>query len=230
MKKLMFAVAACAAMVAFAEDETLQQAANDPQIVQEAADDPAGAQIIIGDDGEMKIIAVGVGTYDFLDEDEFLDARNEAERNAKEHLVKFMQSSFSTETTAENASKKAKSLSKNGGATNKAVSKEQIKTTVNVVKEGASKILAGVIVLKEEKIPSKTDDESGTYRVTIGVSPLSLAAATKISNDMSQSVHDQNNYQPKQGGSTGSGVGGSNGGSQKKGVNEYKVRRSRSAF
>ena len=100
-------------------------------------------------------------------EDEFKDARAEATRNAKAHIVKFFKENFSTEEQATNATKKAKSLHKEGNAEQVSVSKEQLKTTVEVVKSDANKVLSGVVVLKEQKIPSS--NSGGTIRVTVGV-------------------------------------------------------------
>ena len=222
MKKLMIAITACAAMIVFAEtDPALQTAANDPSVAQMAEQDPDGCQVFIADDGSMKVISTGTGVYDFSDEDEIQDARKEATRNAKAQIVKFFQENFSTEEQATNATKKAKSMHKDGENESVSVSKEALKTTVEVVKSGAEKVLSGVVVLKDEKIPSSKS--GGTIRVTVGVSSITLKAAEEISNKMTDSVNNQNNHKT-QGPSTGPN-GGANGP-----ANNYNVRRSRGAF
>ena len=224
MKKLIIVSALCAAFFATAQDAGLAAAANDPSVAQMAQDDPDGCQVFIGEDGSMKVISTGTGVYDFNDEDEIKDARDEATRNAKAHIVKFFKENFSTEEQATNATKKAKTLNKNGDQEQVSVSKEQIKTTVSVVKSGAEKVLSGVVVLKDEKLPSS--NSGGTIRVTVGVSSTTLKAAAEVSNRMTDSVHQQDTYKP----TTGSGAGGARGGSGSGPANTHQIRRSSGAF
>lgn len=208
MKKLMFAVAICATMIAMsAPDAGMQQAANDPSVAQMAEEDPDGVQMFVGDDGDMKWISTGTGVYDFTDEDEIADARKEATRNAKAHIVKYFKENFSTEEEATNASKKAKSLQSDGENEQISISKEQIKTTVEVIKSNASKILTGIVVIKEQKIPSSK--KGGTIRVTVGFSKKTIEAAAKGSNAMTQGVSDQDNFKPTTNGTGNGGNGGS---------------------
>ena len=228
MKKLLIAVAMCAtfSVCAQQQDAGLQAAANDPAVAQMAEQDPEGCQVFVDADGSMKVISTGTGTYDFNDEDEFKDARAEATRNAKAHLVKFFKENFSTEEQATNATKKAKSLHKEGNTAQESVSKEQLKTTVEVVKSDANKVLSGVVVLKEQKIPSS--NSGGTIRVTVGVSSTTLKAATKVSIDMSNAVQQQDSPRP-----AGAGVGapgGGNGGSANGPANNGYILKSKGAF
>lgn len=226
MKKLMFVAVISAFTMLHADDAaSLKEAANNPAVAAMASEDPDGCQVFIDDDGSMKIISTGTGVYDFADEDEIADARKEATRNAKAHIVKFFKEKFSTEEEATNATKKAKSLHSDGENETVSVSKEQLKTTVEVVKSGAEKVLAGVVVLKDEKIPSSK--KGGTIRVTVGVSSTTLAAATKLSNGMTQSVHDQDNYKPT---TNPAGAGSKNGNGANGPANTPKVRKSRGAF
>ena len=224
MKKLIIGMMICATAVAVqAQDAGLKAAADNPAVAQMAEEDPDGCQVFIDNDGSMKIISTGTGVYDFNDPDEVADARKEATRNAKAHIVKFFKENFSTEEQATNATKKAKSLHTDGENETVSVSKEQIKTTVEVVKSGAEKVLSGVVVLKDEKIPKSK--RGGTVRVTVGVSSTTLKAAESVSNAMTDSVNRQNSHQT---GPAPSGRGG-NGGSDGS-ANEHQVRRSRGAF
>ena len=226
MKKLLIAATRCVAFsVCAQQDAGLAAAANDPAVAQMAEQDPDGCQVFVDEDGSMKVISTGTGVYDFADEDEIKDARAEATRNAKAHIVKFFKENFSTEEQATNATKKAKSLHKEGNTEQVSVSKEQLKTTVEVVKSDANKVLSGVVVLKDEKIPSS--NSGGTIRVTVGVSSTTLKAAAQISNGMTEAVHQQDNYRPSGAGAgaTGGGNGAGNGP-----VNRPQVRRSRGAF
>ena len=228
MKKLLIAVAMCATFSVFAQqqDAGLAAAANDPAVAQMAEQDPEGCQVFVDADGSMKVISTGTGTYDFNDEDEFRDARAEATRNAKAHIVKFFKENFSTEEQATNATKKAKTMNQDGGNVQKSVSKEAISTVVTVVKSDAQKVLSGVVVLKEQKIPSSNN--GGTIRVTVGVSSITLKAAAQISNKMTDSVHQQDTYKPNGGGAS-SPVGGNGGGANGPANNGY-ILRSKGAF
>ena len=226
MKKLLIVATMCAVVSAYAQqqDAGLAAAANDPAVAQMAEQDPDGCQVFVDADGSMKVISTGTGVYDFADEDEIKDARAEATRNAKAHIVKFFKENFSTEEQATNATKKAKSLHKDGNSEQVSVSKEQLKTTVEVIKSDANKVLSGVVVLKDEKIPSS--NSGGTIRVTVGVSSTTLKAAVQVSNGMTEAVHQQDTYKPGAGaGATGGGNGLGNGP-----ANMPQVRRSRGAF
>ena len=192
----MIVVAVCAAfsLSYAAADAEMQKAANDPSVAQMAEEDPDGVQMFVGDDGDLKWISTGTGVYDFTDEDEIADARKEATRNAKAHIVKYFKENFSTAESASNACTKVKSLHSDGENEQISVSKEQIKTTVEVVKSDANKILSGIVVVKEQKIPSSK--KGGTVRVTVGFSGKTIAAAAQGSNAMTQSVYDQDTYKP----------------------------------
>lgn len=152
--------------------EDFQAAANDPSVAQMAQEDPDGCRIFIADDGSMKVISTGTGVYDFNDNDEIQDACKEATRAAKAHLVKFFTENFSTEEQATNATKKAKCLHSDGKNKTVAVSKETLKATIEVVNRNKYAILSGVVVLKDETIPSVKS--GGTVRVTVGVSSTTL--------------------------------------------------------
>lgn len=205
MKKLLIVAALTFAFTAVyaAGDTEMQAAANDPAVAQMAEEDPDGVQMFVGDDGDLKWISVGTGVYDFTDEDEIADARKEAIRNAKAHIVKYFKENFSTEEEATNASKKAKSLHSDGENEQISISKEQVKTTVEAYKSNASKVLSGIVVISEKKIPSSK--KGGTIRVTVGFSAKTIAGATKGSNLMTDSVNAQDDHKPGQGGNGGLG-------------------------
>ena len=228
MKKLLIVAALTFAFSAVyaAGDAEMQAAANDPAVAQMAEEDPDGVQMFVGDDGDMKWISTGTGVYDFTDEDEIADARKEATRNAKAHIVKYFKENFSTEEEATNASKKAKSLHSDGENEQVSISKEQIKTTVEVIKSNSSKVLSGIVVIKEQKIPSSK--KGGTIRVTVGFSKKTIEAAAQGSNAMTQGVHDQDTYKPTTKG--GNGGNGGNGGSPAGRSNNGYQRRSRTVL
>lgn len=200
MKKLMFALVACSAMVAVAAvEQGLQDAANDPSVAQMAEEDPDGVQVFADDNGGFKLISCGRGTYDFTDEDEIADAVKDATRNAKAHIVKFFQENFKTSEDAANATKKAKSLHSDGENETVSISKETLKTTVEAFHNDAEKVLSGIVVIKEQKVPSSK--KGGKVLVTVGWSSLTQKAATQVNNGMTDGVNQQR--QPGQNGGNG---------------------------
>jgi hypothetical protein len=224
MKKLMFAIIACSAMAAVAAvEQGLQDAANDPSVAQMAEEDPDGVQVFADDNGGFKLISCGRGTYDFTDEDEIADAVKEATRNAKAHIAKFFQENFKTSEDAANATKKAKSLHSDGENETVSISKETVKTTVETFHSDAQKVLSGIVVIKQQKVPSSK--KGGKVLVTVGWSSLTQKAATDANNGMTDGVNAQR--QPGQG--TGNGGVRPNGGANTPG-NNPTIKRSKGLF
>ena len=157
----------------------LQKTAAAPEI-QKQFDQPDGAAIFMKPDGSFQILARGSGTYDFDDVDDVNDARKEGTLKAKAALAKFMKEKLSTEEAFASASKKVKSITKDGQTQTANVTEESIKTNAQLIRNSADAILKGVITLKEQKIPSK--GSSGEIQVTVGVSSKTLKAVGKLVN------------------------------------------------
>lgn len=226
MKKLMFAVTLCAAFAAVAEVEKgLQDAANDPSVAQMAEEDPDGVQVFADDNGGFKLISCGRGTYDSTDEDEIADAVKEATRNAKAHIAKYFQENFKTAEDASTATKKAKSLHSDGENETVSISKETVKTTVETFHSDAQKVLSGIVVIKQQKVPSSK--RGGKVLVTVGWSSLTQAAATQVNNGMTDGVNSMR--QPGQSGGVGAGPANGNGGGNSP-ANKPVVKKSRGLF
>lgn len=147
-------------------------------------DEPDGVSIRVADDGSYKVIAIGTGTYDFNDPDDILEARKEAERNAKAAIAKFFNESLATEESATAQMSKVKKMDSDGKTSTTSVSKNSAKETLSAIRSSAKKLLTGVVVLEDEKVPS---GNGGTYRVMVGVSSTTIGAATALSNGMSES-------------------------------------------
>ena len=145
---------------------------------------PDGVSINVADDGSYKIISIGTGTYDFNDPDDILDARKAAELNAKAARAKFFNESLATEESATAQMSKVKKMDSDGKTSNVSVSKNSAKETLSTIRSSAKKLLTGVVVLEDEKVPS---GNGGRYRVMIGVSSKTIGAATALSNGMSES-------------------------------------------
>ena len=152
---------------------------------QDIKDAPDGAAIKLFPDGGYQITAVGTGTYDFNDPDDIKDARKEAEMRAKAAIAKFLKEDISTSEGMEEASKKVKSVSSDGQTQSTSVSKTSVKTAMESIRNSASALLTGVVVLQDAKIPS---GNGGTYKVMVGVSSKTVKAAGAAANGISGSL------------------------------------------
>lgn len=150
---------------------------------QDIKDAPDGAAIKLFPDGGYQITAVGTGVYDFNDPDDIKDARKEAEMRAKAAIAKFLKEDISTSEGMDEASKKVKSVSSDGQTQSTSVSKTSVKTAMESIRNSASALLRGVVVLQDAKIPNEGKD-GGTYKVMVGVSSKTTAAATTVADDL----------------------------------------------
>jgi len=155
---------------------------------QDIKDAPDGAAIKLFPDGGYQITAVGTGTYDFNDPDDIKDARKEAEMRAKAAIAKFLKEDIASSEGMEEASKKVKSVSSDGTTQSTSVSKTSVKTAMESIKNSASALLTGVVVLQDAKIPS---GNGGSYKVMVGVSSKTTAAATAAANGIAGSINDR---------------------------------------
>ena len=154
---------------------------------QDIKEAPDGAAIKLFPDGGYQITAVGTGTYDFNDPDDIKDARKEAEMRAKAAIAKFLKEDISSAEGMEEASKKVKSVSSDGTTQSTSVSKTSVKTAMESIRNSASALLTGVVVLQDAKIPTPGKD-GGTYKVMVGVSSKTTAAANAAANGISGSL------------------------------------------
>ncbi len=143
---------------------------------QDIKEAPDGATIKLFPDGAYQVISVGTGVYDFNDPDDIKDARKAAEMRAKAAIAKFLKEEISTQEGMDEASKKVKSMSSDGKTQTSSVSKTSVKTTMESIRNSANALLTGVVVLQDAKIPTP-GKEGGTYRVMVGVSSKTVAAA-----------------------------------------------------
>ena len=162
---------------------------------QDIKDAPDGAAIKLFPDGAYQITAVGTGVYDFNDPDDIKDARKEAEMRAKAAIAKFLKEDISTSEGMEEASKKVKSVSSDGQTQKSSVSKTTVKTAMESIKNSASALLTGVVILQDAKIPS---GNGGTYKVMVGVSSKTTAAANTAANDIAGSLNNRDASAPAQ--------------------------------
>ena len=157
---------------------------------QDIKDAPDGASIKLFPDGAYQITAVGTGVYDFNDPDDIKDARKEAEMRAKAAIAKFLKEDIASSEGMEEASKKVKNVSSDGKTQTSNVSKTTVKTAMESIRSSASALLTGVVVLQDAKIPS---GNGGTYKVMVGVSSKTTAAANAAANGITASLNNRDN-------------------------------------
>lgn len=155
---------------------------------QDIIDAPDGAAIKLFPDGGYQITAVGTGVYDFNDPDDIKDARKAAEMRAKAAIAKFLKEDVSSTEGMAEASKKVKHVSSDGQTQSARVSKTTVKTALESIRNSASALLTGVVVLKDAKIPN---GNGGTYKVMVGVSSKTVAAAGAAAKSMAGSLADR---------------------------------------
>ena len=155
---------------------------------QDIKDAPDGAAIKLSPDGSYKITAVGTGVYDFNNPRAISMARKQAEMRAKAAIAKFLKEDLSTKEGMDEACKNASSMSSDGQGQSSSASMETVSTTMESIRNSADALLTGVVVLQDEKIPS---GNGGSYRVMVGVSSKTTAAANAAANGVASSLNNR---------------------------------------
>ena len=153
---------------------------------QDIKEAPDGVTIKLFPDSSYQITAVGTGIYDFNDPDDIRDARKVAEMRAKAAIAKFLKEDISTKEGLDAASQKVRNMSSDGQDASTVVSKTSVKMTMESICNSAQALLTGVIVLKDAKIPS---GNGGSYKVMVGVSSKTTAAANAAANGIARSLN-----------------------------------------
>lgn len=159
---------------------------------QDIKDAPDGAAIKLFPDGKYQITAVGTGVYDFNDPDDIKDARKDAEMRAKAAIAKFLKEDISTAEGMAEVSKKVKSVSSDGQTQSTSVSKTSVKTAMESIRNSASALLTGVVVLQDTKIPNE-GKAGGTYKVMVGVSSKTTLVANAAANGIAGAINSGEN-------------------------------------
>ena len=154
------------------------QGAAQADMAARTAQEPDGCQFKAQQDGSFSYISWGSGTYDFNDEDDIADARQEAEMKAKAAIAKYMNQQVTTDEESKQASRKSKKQTSENGEKTSAVSKETEKLITNYIRVHSSELLKGVVVLHEQKIPN--NNGGGKMRVCVGISAKTQKAAAAL--------------------------------------------------
>jgi hypothetical protein len=157
----------------------LTKAAASPEVAREL-DGPDGATMQLTADGGWRIFAIGRGTYDFDDNDDIQQARQEAMLQAKAHIAKFMGETVTSDETLGRLSEKKKSLSSSGAGS---VEKTDVKTMTTMIRSQAKQLLAGVITLETSQQPNPKGG-GGTFVVKMGISNKTVAVSGRAKGDI----------------------------------------------
>lgn len=151
-------------------------------------EEPDGAAVKLTPDGGFQVTAIASGEYLFNNPTAIRNARASAEKRAKAALAKFLKEDISTKEGMDEATKNTLKLSNDGQSETQQATMESVSSTMESIKNSANALLTGVIVLEDEKIPS---GNGGSYRVKVGVSSKTTAAAGKAAVGMN-GVHNGN--------------------------------------
>lgn len=183
-----FIIATCISSLAlFAQNN--QQTLAQKGLVQEISQAPDGVTIRLAEDGSFQVFSVATAAYNHDDVDDILAAQKEATLKAKAAIAKFMNESLNTEESFKEASKQIKKISSKDSNVTTTVNKDISKKLLLSIKNSASALLKGVIVISSAKIPA--NQTSGTYKVMLGVSSKTLTVATKLNNSIGQQTEQQ---------------------------------------
>jgi hypothetical protein len=158
----------------------LTKAVGSAEVANELNDAPDGATMQLTPDGGWRIFAIGRGTYDFDDNDDIQQARQEAMLQAKAHIAKFMGETVTSDETLGRLSEKKKSLSSSGGGS---VEKTDVKTMTTMIRSQAKQLLAGVITLETSRQPNPSGG-GGSFVVKVGISNKTVAVSGRVKGDI----------------------------------------------
>ena len=238
MKTIMtFTACALVAATVFAQAADNVQANASNPAVQELLAKPDGVSILRSEsDGSLQIFARGSASYEFGDTRDIRNKTKVAELRAKAALAKYFKEVVQVEesATTDESSLSATLLTKtqDGEIMKKAVSRETVESTKEVLVVRSAAILSGVVILKSVKIPAEGSKTSGEIQVTVGISTKTLAAAAEAHNMITDSLNARREVgtpAPKTNGNNGSTTG-AKGNVDGKNTNKPEVRTNDTLF
>ena len=130
----------------------------------------------------FKILATGMATVDFDDEDDVMDARMEAEMEAKATISHFFTETIQSDKSIETATVKHVKLESSAEGETKTATKEKLKVTLRSLSSHSQALLRGVVKLSECYTKGKH------VMLTVGMKPETMAAAAAITGAIGESV------------------------------------------
>jgi hypothetical protein len=137
-------------------------------------EDPTGVALEMSEDGSdwKRIRSIGEASLPIGDRKDVQDATRKATLMAKAEIAKFLKESISTEETLEEITK---TMAEARTGQDAAATRKSCETLVVNIRNSASEILKGVIVLEQ-----KVDMSERLVRVTVGVSRNTMKTADTL--------------------------------------------------
>ena len=164
------------------------------QLVAGIHDEPDGCAVKLLPNGGFQVTAIGSGEYQFNNPTAIRHARAAAEKRAKAALAKFLKEDLSTSEGMAEATKNTLSQASDGKSESTKATMESVSSTMEAIRNSASALLTGVVVLEDAKIPS--GGVGGSYRVKVGVSSKTTAVANSAANGIAGSLADRGASDP----------------------------------
>jgi len=130
-------------------------------------------------EGGTKILSTGIATVPFDDVELYLDALDDAEREAKSAISSVLEENISQLCSSDTASMQSIKII----AEEKSVDYEKIKTSLCSIKTVTESVLRGAVVIGHCYTPGEL------VMVTVGIKPETIAAAEELSNSMENSIN-----------------------------------------
>ena len=141
---------------------------------------PDGVAVLVPPEGGFFVLSAATASYDFGDPDDTLQAKRNAEAQAKAELAKFMKEKLATESSVDESANMVKSMSAKDGEETTAIDKNAARKTLQTIKTSADALLKGVATYADANIPGQ--GKSGEMRVLVGVSSQTMDALNKLEN------------------------------------------------
>ena len=129
----------------------------------------------------LKITATGDAPVSFDDVSAVRDARDEAEIEAKNLIVKFLTEEISSDNSITRTVNESSSMQ----GEQKTAQRQEAISRVKTLRQSANALLRGVVVLGSCYTPGKE------YRVTVGIKPELIKQAEELAGNIQQSIQRQ---------------------------------------
>ena len=130
-------------------------------------------------EGGTKILSTAIATVPYDDVELYLDALDEAEREAKASISSVLEENISKLCSSDTASMQNIKIV----AEEKSVDYEKIKTSLCSIKSVTESVLRGAVVIGHCYTPGKL------VMLTVGIKPETITAAEKLSDSMENSTN-----------------------------------------
>lgn len=141
---------------------------------------PDGVTVLVPPEGGFFVLSAATAAYDFGDPDDTLQAKRNAEAQAKAELAKFMKEKLATESAVDESANMVKSMSAKDGEEAATIDKNAARKTLQTIKTSADALLQGVATYADANIPG--EGKSGEMRVLCGVSSKTMDALNQLEN------------------------------------------------